>query len=449
MQKVAQSEVRNLKFHVKIKDRDLLGGAINDIVAKRTSGKIDPQGRGFRPPDAQDNFVTIYSSTIILADQSAAPGGNYIYTMDEVVFSTDIKVEEKDKKFTEQESDVTLTGGWVMQNGEYVLVIFTKKNGGKMSDLQKMQGRTFYNAVLTRYVTDTLGKNVFELRNFDVRMTENDYPDPKYAFDVERQRAIDFLRGGAKPTKKNYDQPTENTGTGTWSGKPDFVKKNYYLYDKADANITFGYKDPAAPPKPFNKATDAGINFRFKFPDFVTDETIVDQSAAVTYNKPSDNSNPETVEVEFMNVPRNMPGEIFSNVFDYMKDGLDAKEMRAGTNLTYGNTIFHKDPKHGEDTLFEKNSKKIKELLSEIKSLMQDNKEYMVDFDTQVPLHRKSKGINKNLLKYLGELEAYVKTLRSNLPMSLAELDRIIAEKGEYAVNPKNVNLIKILKTQP
>ena len=456
MQKVAEidkkSQVRNLKFHVKIKDADLLGGAIDEIVAQRTSGRIDPFGRGFKTPDPNDFIATVYSSTMILADQPSFARdekSEFIYTMDDVVFRTEIMVENKDNKFNEREVDITLNGGWVKQNGEYVLVIFTKKQTSKFTDYQKMQGRSFYNAVFTRYVTHAIGEDVLELRNFDVRMTNNDYPDIKDDFDINNQRVIDHLRGGKVSDEPDFNR-VKKPKTDSGDKIPSFVKRNYFLYNKKDADITFGYRDPNAAPRPFNKATDAGIDFKFNFPNFVSDETVAAQDAAgnnLVYNAPTENPRPGDVEISFQNIPKNMPGDIFENIYDYLKDGLESKELQAGTNLTYGNTIFHMNPEKGEESLHTRNLKRIKALLAEIDQLYRDNREYKVDFDENIPEHRKATGVNKNILKYLNELEVYVKELKRNLPMSLFDLDELISKRGEYAVNPKNVNLLKILKT--
>ena len=456
MQKIAEADskqqVRNIKFHVKIKDDDLLGLAINDIVGQRTSGRIEPSGRGYKPPTSKDYNCNIYTSTQIYADQNSFPRdekSEFIFTMDDVVFSTEIVVKGDVSNYEETEMDITLSGGWIKFRGEYVLVTFTKKGApAQFTDYQKMQGRTFYNAIFTRYVTHAIGEDILELRSFDVRSTKNDYPDIKNSFDRASQAAIDILRGKTPPAPAGGANPFAGGG-----GKPkvnekapDFVNKNYFLYDRKNADVHFAYKDPTAPAKPFNQATDPGINFHFNFPDFVTDE--VANVNGVSYNVPADRTNPGDVEISFNNVPRNMPSEIFSSIYDYLKDGLGAQELQAGTNLTYGNTIFKMDPSHGQESLSSINSKKIQELLKEINELFNENREYKVDFDSNVPVLNKAKGVRKNMIQYLNELEFYVKELKKNLPMSLAELDQIIETKGEYAINPKNINLLKIIKKQ-
>src|SRR5678810_1177148 len=101
----AQPEVRSLKFQVKIKNADLLGDALNDILSTRTSGRIDAYGRGFKMPSPTEYLATIYSSTVILADQASAPKGDYIYTMDDVIFSTEVKSVGNEGKFTEKDTN--------------------------------------------------------------------------------------------------------------------------------------------------------------------------------------------------------------------------------------------------------------------------------------------------------------------------------------------------------
>lgn len=443
-------EVRNLRFHVKIKDPEILGQAINEILSKRTRGRIDEFGRGFKAPDADEFNSNIYSSSIILADQKGAPKGEYIYTMEDVTFTTSIQVTNEKKEYVSKEVDLQLNGGWVLKDGEYVLVVFTKTSGPEgVTDAQKLQGKFFYNAVFTRYVTHAIGEDILELRNFDVRITDDDYPDVKAALDADR-KATEAERGGGAPAAVDYDaqhgvkktkKPTEES--------VDFVKKNYFLYKPSQAAILFGYRDPASTSKaPFNKATDPGINFIFKFPDFASGENVVDTDRGLSYPGIGAEAKPGDVTVAFSNIPKNMPYEIFHGIYDYVKNGLDGKELSAGTNLTYGNTIFHKDPASAEESLFDRNSKRIKSLLREIEDLYQNNKDYKVDFDDNLPSPYQAKGVKKNILKYLNELEAYVEKLKRNLPLPLAELDKLIEEKGEAAVNPKNINLLKILKTQ-
>jgi hypothetical protein len=449
MIKVAQpaKEVRNLRFHVKIKDAEILGQAINEVLAKRTRGKIDENGRGFKVPDLDEFKANIYSSSIILADQNAAPKGEYIYTMEDVTFSSSIQIKNKKQEFTSEEVDLQLYGGWVIKDGEYVLVVFTKDGITPVTDAQKLQGKFFYNAVFTRYVTHAIGEDVLELRNFDVRVTDNDYPDVQSSLD-EDKKIIDHLRSGGKGGATDYDsQYGAGNKKQTKENVMDFVKNNYPLYKPSSAAILFGYKDPTQSRQtPFNKATDPGINFIFKFPDFATGENVVDTERGLNYAAVGNEAKPGDVTVAFSNIPKNMPYEIFNNIYDYLKNGLDGKELSAGTNLTYGNTIFHEDAT--KETLFERNSKRIKELLREIEDLYQNNREYKVDFDDNLPSPYQAKGVKKNILKYLNELEAYVARLKRNLPFSLAELDRLIEEKGEAAVNPKNINLLKILKTK-
>jgi hypothetical protein len=443
-----KDQVRNLKFHIKIKDADLLGEAINEIVSQRTSGKIDPSGRGFRSPDPNNFVATIYSSTMILADQPSIPRdekSEFIYTMDDVVFRTEIQLEGKDNKFNEREMDVTLSGGWIQYNGEYVLVIYTKKDMSKSTDFQKMQGRALYNAVFTRYVTHVVSEDVLELRGFDIRKTTNDYPDIKDDFNPRAQSVIDSLRGTA-PTggRRSLNAPAPSAP----GEAPDYVKKNYYLYTKKNADIDFGYKDPSAPNRPFDPKTDPNIDFQFNFPNFVGEELAGDPQKGTQHNAPSSAPNPGDVSISFNNIQKNMPGEIFTEIYEYFKDGLEAKELNAGTNLTHGNAIYKANPEHGEESLRKRNLERISQLLKEIRELYKENKEYMVDFDDHIPEHRKAVGVNKNNLQYLNELEAYIKELKRHLPMSLAELDELIANKGEYAVNPKNISLLKILKTR-
>lgn len=447
-------EVRNIKFHVKIEDADILGEAINEIVSKRTSGKIDVSGRGFKVPDMSEFSSTIYSSTIILADQGDAPKGEYIFTMENVTFRTEIQVGGKEKGYSASEIDLQLHGGWVLKDGEYVLVIFTQDKATEMSDLQKLQGRLFYNAVFTRYITHAIGEDVLELRNFSVRIPDNDYPDVKNTYN-DSKKVTDYLRGGktgAGGGGTNWDEEAgvKQKKKTTKDDVPDFVKNNFYLYDPKQADIMFGYRDPASK-TPFNKASDPGILFHFNFPNFATAEREVHtegEMAGTSYNKQGSNSNPGDVEVMFSNIPKNMPAEIFKEMYDYLKNGLGGKELNAGTNLTYGNTVFTQDPSQGEQSLFERNKQKIKQLTAEIEQLYRDNEDYKVDFDENLPSPYQARGVAKNILKYLNELEAYVNRLKQNLPLSLKELDRLIEEKGEAAVNPKNVNLLKILKTK-
>lgn len=451
MKKIAapnRPEVRDrVTYQVKIKDADLLGEAINEISSSRTTKNIDAYGRGFRVPDASENVATIYSSTVILADQAAAPKGEYIYTMEDVIFRTEIQVEGKDNKFIEKDSDVKLNGGWVLQNGEYVLVIFCKKKDAvKITDYQKMQGRVFYNAVFTRYVTGAIGADILRARNFSHRETANDNPDIRGAFVPAQQKVIDKHRGIKSTEAPAGGRDFNNLAPGgepagnakaPESKAPDFVKKNYYLYDRKSADILFGYKDPTSK-APFNKATDPVIDFHFNFPNFVKENN----------QDFSENPNAGDVEVAFTNVPSNMPHEIFGNIYDYLKNGLDAKELSAGTDVVYGNTNYNPGPDQGQQTLLQKNAQKISDLLNRIDALQIENKEYRVDFDENRPSEYKAKGVKKNIVFFLNELKAYVRNLEKNLPLSLAELDELIKVKGEYAVNPKKVNLLKILKTK-
>lgn len=457
----AQPEVRSLKFQVKIKNADLLGDALNDILSTRTSGRIDAYGRGFKLPSPTDYLATIYSSTVILADQASAPKGEYIYTMDDVVFSTEVKSVGNEGKFTEKESNIALNGGWVLQNGEYVLVIFTKKKEqhSRMVDMQKMQGRTLYNATLTRLTTQVIGKDVLGERNFNNKILVGDYPEVSDTFNAQNQKLFDQLRG--KKVGDTSDGTDYDAQFGSGKAKkqpavagdaPSFVKENYFLYDKKEADVIFAYQAPGEKPKPFNPQTDPAITFRLNYPNFLSEETVTEQGK-LPYKKPAQDSNPGYVDVVFTNIPKNMPkrilGDIFSNIYGYMKSGLEAKELAAKPNQIYsGNAVFKEDPSHPDESLFEQNANKVKALLAEIKDLYMDNKEYKVDFDNNMPMPKESKGVNKNILKYLYELEVYVKHLKRNLPLSLAELDRIIKEDGESFVNPKNVNLLKILKKQ-
>ncbi len=457
----AQPEVRSLRFQVKIKDADLLGDALNDILSTRTSGRIDPYGRGFKIPSPSEYLATIYSSTIILTDQASAPKGEYIFTMDDVIFSTEVKSVGNEGKFTEKDVSISLNGGWVLQNGEYVLVVFTKKkeHHTKPVDMQKMQGRTLYNAVLTRVATQVVGKDVLGERNFNNKILTGDYPDVNETFGSQNQRLIDQLRGktsgDAAPTT-DYDAQFSGNKVKQEKSKageaPAFVKENYFLYDQKAADVTFAYQAPGEKPRPFNPQTDPAISFRLNYPNFVTDDNVVEQGK-LPYKKTSPDSNPGYVDVIFSNIPKNMPkrilGDIFTNIYNYMKTGLGGKELQAKPNQIYGgNSVFKEDPSHPDETLFEMNSNKVKALLAEIKELYSDNKEYKVDFDNNMPMPKESKGVNKNILKYLYELEVYVKQLKRNLPLPLAELNRIIKEEGESFVNPKNVNLLKILKKQ-
>ncbi len=457
----AQPEVRSLKFQVKIKNADLLGDALNDILSTRTSGRIDAYGRGFKLPSPADYLATIYSSTVILADQAAAPKGEYIYTMDDVVFSTEVKSVGNEGKFTEKESNIALNGGWVLLNGEYALVIFTKKkeHNSRSVDMQKMQGRTLYNATLTRLTTQVIGKDVLGERNFTNKMLVGDYPEVSDTFNAQNQKLFDQLRG--KQTGAAPGGPSLDDQFGGGKGKkpaspageaPSFVKENYFLYDKKEADVIYAYQAPGEKPRPFDPKTDPAITFKLNYPNFLSEETVTEQNK-LPYKKPTLDSNPGYVDVIFTNIPKNMPkrilGDIFSNIYGYMKSGLEAKELAAKPNQIYGgNAVFKEDPSHSDESLFDQNANKVKALLAEIKELYMDNKEYKVDFDNNMPMPKESRGVNKNILKYLYELEVYVKHLKRNLPLSLSELDRIIKEEGESFVNPKNVNLLKILKKQ-
>jgi hypothetical protein len=366
--------------------------------------------------------------------------------MEDVTFTSSIQIKNKKKEFTQEEVDLQLYGGWVLKDGEYVLVVFTKGGFNPTTDAQKLQAKFFYNAVFTRYVTHAIGEDVLELRNFDVRVLDNDYPDVEGSLAADK-KVTEHLRGGGSSGPVDYDaqhgvKKKKNEDPNT----VDFVKNNYFLFRPDQAAVLFGYKDPTRPPAPFNKATDPGINFIFKYPDFSSGENIVDTERGLNYTGLNGEAKPGDVTVAFSNIPRNMPYEIFHGIYDYIKNGLDGKELSAGTNLTYGNTIFHEDG--SKESLYDRNSKKIKELLREIEGLYQDNLEYKVDFDDNLPSPYQAKGVKKNILKYLNELEAYVARLKRNLPMSLANLDRLIEEKGEAAVNPKNINLLKILKSK-
>jgi len=461
MQKEAQiqpePEVRSLRFQVKIKNADLLGDALSDILATRTSGKIDPYGRGFKAPNPSEYVANIYSSTIILSDQPSPPKGEYIYTMDDVVFSTEIKSD----KGNEKSVDITLNGGWVLQNGEYVLVIFTRKKEihSKATDVQKMQARTLHNAAVTRLVTQVLGRDVLVERNFSNKMLAGDYPDVNESFTVTKQKLIDELRGkkSGAPAGQDFDAQFNGGKTQQPAGadqSPKFVKDNYFLYDKQSSSAIFAYTAPGEKnPRPFDPKTDPYIAFNMTYPSFVTDENEQVQQGREPHKKVAPDSNPGYVDVIFTNIPKNMPkkilGDIFSNIYGYMKNGLEAKELQAKPNQIYsGSAVFKDDPKQTDETLYEQNAKKVKNLLAEIKRLYDDNKEYRVDFDKNMPMPQEVRGVNKNILKYLYELEVYVKNLKRNLPLSLAELDRIIREEGDSFVNPRNINLLKILKKQ-
>lgn len=463
MQKLAQlqpePEVRSMRFQVKIKNADMLGDALNDILSTRTSGKIDPYGRGFKIPSPTEYLATIYSSTVILTDQPSAPKGDYIYTMDDVIFSTEVKTTSEAGKFSEKDASLQLNGGWVMHNGEYVLVIFTKKkdNASRGTDLQKMQGRTLFNATLTRITTQIIGRDVLGERGFTNKVVSGDYPDVNETFSAANQKLIDELRGkspGQAPAGTNLDeqfgggskQPTSKPGE-----VPKFVKDNYFLYDKKQTDVVYAYQAPGEKPRPYNPQTDPAIGFSINYPNFVTEENERVDSGKSPYKKIAPDSNPGYVDVVFSNIPKNMPkkilGDIFSNIYDYMKRGLDAKELQAKPNQIYsGSAVFKDDPSMPDETLFEQNLNKVKALMDEINVLYNDNKEYKVDFDKNMPMPKETKGVNKNILKYLYELEVYVRHLKKNLPLPLAEIDRIIKEKGESFVNPKNVNLLKILK---
>ncbi len=442
MIKSSQKEVRNVKFHVKITDADMLGQAIKDIVSRRTSGSIDVNGRGFKIPDMDSSKATIYSSSVIMADQKDAPSGNYIYTMENVTFSTEMK-SNSEGKLKPQEVDLKLNGGWVLKDGEYALVVFTNDNAA--ADMQKLQGRLLYNAVFTRYVTQAIGEDVLELRGFSARTTDGDYPDLKKLFNSNKP-ATDLFRGGKSKGAGPFaddgpkEQKKENSRT------PKFVKDNYFLYDPKFADVSFGYKDPASK-TPFNKETDPGISFSFHFSDFSTDGDPVRVDGIqnpIFLN--SNDPNPGDVEIKFNNIPKNMPYEIFDNIYNYIKDGLGGKELSAGTNATHGNAIYTQSPESKGTTLFEVNKKRISEMKKEIADLYKENTEYLVDFDTNYPNENSAKGVKKNQIKYLNELESYVEKLKNNLPMSLEDLDRLIEEKGTGAVKPKQVNLLKLLK---
>jgi len=459
MIKTAEKEVRNIRFHVKIKDADLLGESIKKVAAERTSGNINEDGRGFKVPDMSDNSATIYSSFNILADQKTAPKGEYIYTMEKVTFETEIKVGKEDYK--QEMVNLQLNGGWVLKDGEYVLVVFAPKNGDeRIVDIQKMQGRLFYNAVFVNYVTNTLGKDILESRGFSERIPEGEYPNVNRTYDLTK-KVTDLLRGKTSTPSGGRGGLDAQQGMGSKPATmkaPDFVKNNYFLYDPSGAEIVFGHRQTQAPTPagtparqtpPFNRQTDPSIAFGFNFPNYATGErSRPGDDGTPAYNILGETSNPGDVEVSFANIPRTMPYEIYEGIYDYLKNGLEGVEKSATPTKTHGRAIFTENPPEGDQSLRDKNRQKIKTLHDEIEKMISDNSEYRVDFDENRPSEYQSQGKKKNPLKYINELEAFIARLKKNLPKSLKEINDLIDDKGYSFVNPRNINLLNILKTK-
>ncbi len=480
-----QTEFRSIDISsLGITKKSLLGKALKTVIPDW--GMIDANGNSFSQPNAAQFNATLYGTdgieTEVPAGTTAGKKHYFTFTgrnQDEDIPNGAVVGTEKATFRDELGNDKTekhqiiMRGGWVWDDNEFKLVIYTPKNEDHnlnrnvyfTVDVPKLRGRMIYNAVSGYYITSAIFEHILKPKGFTTT---------SQSVDVNSSARTIFNENGglSKLNQTSQNRETANPETDVKPGvkktvalpagmkpppgqkvkapeadpskrkKPEISTKdaNIYLYTP-DTNV-FSFKYPPDPANP--TAPPPEVQFVVQPPyqevkkiDGKTDDDPPKWSAVKSY--------PSTVSIKFSELPEDAPVEIYHRIKDYLVDGLGAQGAHEGHDVSFGQTKYNpQDFTTGgdEETLVDGLTAKAEQLEADIQQLIQRGKMLRVSIHDQYPVRQR----RQDITDYVMDLDSFKSYLEGLLPKPLRKQEQDLRASHGKGFRKEDINLMQILK---